>query len=117
MSAPRPRLAGTRARWCGALLLLAALGTAVWLQRSTVIDAVGQLRSMSLMAIGVLVLLAGFERWVRADIVRSLMNATGPGRAAALAFGQAGKAQGHRIGDIGKVERAFAGPFGKIGLG
>lgn len=69
--------------------MLAALGVAVWLQRSTVIDAVGQLRSMSMLAIGALVVMAGFERWVRADIVRTLMNAPGPGRTASLTFGSA----------------------------
>ena len=76
-------------RWCGGLALLVALGGGVWLQRSTVIDAVSELRSMSVLAIGALVLMAGFERWVRADIVRTLMNTPGPGRGASLTFGTA----------------------------
>ena len=76
MSAPGVSRRAQRAsiRWCGALIVLVALGVTVWLQRSTVIDAMSQLRSMSILAMAALVLLAGFERWVRADIVRSLMN-------------------------------------------
>lgn len=76
-------------RWCGGLALLFALAGGVWLQRSTVIDAVSELRSMSVLAIGALLVMAGFERWVRADIVRTLMNTSGPARGTSLTFTEA----------------------------
>lgn len=64
-------------RLVGGVALISALGVAVWLQRATMVDAMVEVRNMSPVAMAALLILAVFERWVRADIVRSLMNTSG----------------------------------------
>ncbi|MEM8745254.1 MAG: lysylphosphatidylglycerol synthase transmembrane domain-containing protein [Actinomycetota bacterium] len=60
-------------RTLGTLVFLVALSVAIWSQRTLVGDAVDELGSLSLLALGVLLVLAVYERWSRADIVRRLL--------------------------------------------
>ncbi len=54
----------------------AALAMAVWLQRGTIGDALGELRTMSAKAVALLAILAVVDRVIRADIVRRLLDVT-----------------------------------------
>lgn len=66
-------------------MLVVALGVAIWFQRSTVIDALAEIRRLSLPAIGLLLILTVYERWSRADIVRRLLGEpTGIGTAVVI---------------------------------
>lgn len=56
------------------MLLLAALGVAIWLQRATVADALSEIQRLSLLAIAALLVLSAYERWSRANIVRRLLG-------------------------------------------
>ena len=71
-------------RWVAVGALSAALLVAVLLQRDTVTEAMAQLRSLSLVTLGLLVLLAVYERWSRADIVRRLLGGTSLARSVAI---------------------------------
>jgi len=57
---------------CGILLL-----TAVWLQRTTIVAAGGELRSMPLWVVATLIGVGLAERAVRVDIYRSLLGSPG----------------------------------------
>ncbi len=64
---------------CGILLL-----TAVWLQRTTVVAAVGELRSMPLWVVATLIGVGLAERAVRVDIFRTLLGGASYGDAAVI---------------------------------
>lgn len=64
------------------VLVVAVLGIAVWFQRRTIGSALGELGGLSVAAVSVLLVLAIFERWSRAVIVRRLLGRpVGTGRA------------------------------------
>lgn len=61
-------------RRLAALLLVVALGAALWVRRELIADAVHEMSRLSAVALGLLVLLTIYERWSRADIVRRLLG-------------------------------------------
>ena len=61
-------------RRLGTMLLVAVLVGAIFVRRDTITAALGEIGSMSVAAIGVLVALATYERWSRADIVARLLS-------------------------------------------
>lgn len=56
-------------------VVVLALILAIWFQRATVGSAIGELRGLSALTVGTLVVLTVLERWSRADIVRRLLGA------------------------------------------
>lgn len=68
---------GLRLALGSALTLL--LGFAIWFQRDTIGGALSEMRSLSGVAVVVLVVLTVYERWSRADIVRRLLSDGGGG--------------------------------------
>lgn len=57
-----------------AVVLLAILSTVLWFQRELVSDAIAEMRTLSIVALALLLALAVYERLSRADIVRSLLG-------------------------------------------
>lgn len=68
---PAPRSA---TRTVASIALLFALAVAVWFQRGLLGDAISEIGGLSLAALWVLTILAMYERWSRADIMRRLLN-------------------------------------------
>lgn len=65
----------TRWRAAGLVALLIAMGVAVWSQRATVGGAIARIGTLPIGIVAVLVGLAVYERWARADVVRRLLGA------------------------------------------
>ncbi|MEL6891506.1 MAG: YbhN family protein [Actinomycetota bacterium] len=66
-----------RAIWMrriGVVALLAALAGAIFVRRSTITDAIGEIGKLPLVAVAGLVALAAYERWSRADITARLLG-------------------------------------------
>ena len=81
------------------------LAVAVWLQRTTIGDALGQLWSMPVWIVGILVGLGVTERIVRADIYRSLLG--GPSYGCALTVHDVGTAASKGIPMGGTLSTAL----------
>lgn len=64
----------SRLRVAASLVVFAVLFVAVWLRRDTIAAAVGELGGLGPVAIVLLLALAVYERWSRADIVRRLLG-------------------------------------------
>ena len=61
-------------RTAASVVLVVVLVAAIWLQRSLLGDALGEIGGLSPIAIASLTMLAVYERWSRADIMRRLLN-------------------------------------------
>lgn len=62
------------ARAVASTALFVAIAAAVWFQRGLLGAALGQIGGLSLISLSILIVLAVYERWSRADIMRRLLN-------------------------------------------
>ena len=56
------------------MALVVALAAAVWFQRGLIGEALGQIGGLPLIPLGALIVLAVYERWSRANIMRRVLN-------------------------------------------
>ncbi len=86
--------------------VFALLVAAVVSQRATVVDAVAELRTLSAGAIAILAVLAGLDRLLRAEVIRSLLPTVSLGRAEVISDVGAAATKGVPLGGpVGTVLR------------